>query len=486
MQTKHNNPPKWQHERFRLRGLALVLAATACLCAFSEPSSASGGRPRQRGNHSSHGEQGGSGGGQGFRNRGGQGGGMMRGPGGGGRGGQGGGMRRPGGGGRGGQGGGMMRGPGGGRPAAGAVSMQPDDIRTSADELKALFDADKNGVLSDDERAKMAAEMARAEVLQRFLLPWKVIRKVDTDGDLEISDKEAESISDALEKLRPASSTGRSGPSGGMRGPGGGGRGGQGGGMRGLGGDGRGGQGGGMRRPGGQSSAEPPKELVEDPNLRREEFVSQNGKLNYCEFLENADAKGETWRVLVFHGMSARGDDNMRQLSSPSIKPLLDYVRQEKIKTLVLVPQCPADASWARGGEKPVLDLVHELAEAKRREYSVAPERSIATGFSMGAGGCYFLLMKHPGEFTRAIVVGAGGMESWAQKLRGAFYIATGTEDQFSSADNAEVLARAIADRGNVVHFEKLAGADHLQSAEKVYGGDCWEWAFAENPDGGE
>ena len=255
---------------------------------------------------------------------------------------------------------------------------------------------------------------------------------------------------------------------GGMRRPGGG--------MR--------GPGGGMRRPRGgrNASAEPPKELVEDPHLRRKEFVSQNGRLNYCEFLENADAKGETWMVLVFHGMSACGDDNLRQLSSPAIKPLLDYVRRKKIKALVLVPQCPADASWARGGEKPVLELVHELTNVKRREYGVAPERSIATGFSMGAGGCYFLLMKHPGEFTRAIVVGAGGMESWAQKLRGAFYIATGTEDQFSSADSAEVLARAIADRGNVVRFKKLVGADHLQSAEMVYGGDCWEWAFAKKP----
>ena len=244
------------------------------------------------------------------------------------------------------------------------------------------------------------------------------------------------------------------------------------------------GAGGGMRRPRGgrNTSAEPPKELVEDPHLRREEFVSQNGRLNYCEFLENADTRGKTWMVLVFHGMSACGDDNLRQLASPAIKPLLNYVRRKKIKTLVLVPQCPADASWARGGEKPVLELVHELTNVKRREYGVAPERSIATGFSMGAGGCYFLLMKHPGEFTRAIVVGAGGMESWAQKLRGAFYIATGTEDQFSSADSAEALARAIADRGNVVRFKKLVGADHLQSAEKVFGGDCWEWAFAKKP----
>ena len=70
--------------------------------------------------------------------------------------------------------------------------------------------------------------------------------------------------------------------------------------MRGPGGGGRGGQGGGMRGPGGgNASAEPPKELVEDPNLRRKEFVSPNGKLNYCEFLENADAKGETWMAFT-------------------------------------------------------------------------------------------------------------------------------------------------------------------------------------------
>ena len=347
MQTKHNNSLRWQYGRFSLRGLVLVLAATTCLCAFSERSSTSGGGSRQWGNHSSHGGQSG----HGFDRGGGKGGGQGR---------QGLGNRNGGPGSRGfGRGGGMRR------------------------------------------------------------------------------------------------------PGSGMRGAGG-----------------------GMRRPRGgrNASAEPPKELVEDPHLRRKEFVSQNGRLNYCEFLENADTRGKTWMVLVFHGMSACGDDNLRQLASPAIKPLLNYVRRKKIKTLVLVPQCPADASWARGGEKPVLDLVDELANAKRREYGVVSERSIATGFSMGAGGCYFLLMKHPGEFTRAIVVGAGGMESWAQKLRGAFYIATGTEDQFSSADNAEALARAIAERGNVVRFEKLAGADHLQSAEKVYGGDCWKWAFSKKP----
>ena len=69
-------------------------------------------------------------------------------------------------------------------------------------------------------------------------------------------------------------------------------RGGNGGGMRQNFPRGGNGGGGGMRGRMGGASAEPPKELVEDGNLRRETFSSTNGKVNYCEFLENADAEG--------------------------------------------------------------------------------------------------------------------------------------------------------------------------------------------------
>ena len=122
--------------------------------------------------------------------------------------------------------------------------------------------------------------------------------------------------------------------------------------------------------------------------------------------------------------------------------------------------------------------------EAKQKKYHIPAEKSIITGFSMGGGGCYFYMMKHPGIFKKVIIVGAGGMTSWASKLRGEFYIATGTEDQFSSVDSAEALANELA-RENKVRFERLEGVDHIESAKRVYSGDCWNWAFgldAETP----
>ena len=43
-------------------------------------------------------------------------------------------------------------------------------------------------------------------------------------------------------------------------------------------------------RSGGGPASAPPKELVNDANLRRETFNSPNGKVSYCEFSENPDA----------------------------------------------------------------------------------------------------------------------------------------------------------------------------------------------------
>ena len=78
--------------------------------------------------------------------------------------------------------------------------------------------------------------------------------------------------------------------------------------------------------------AEPPEELVNDSNLRRSEFSSRNGELKYCEFLENGDTEGPMSLVLLMHGLSNSGDDNLRQLAMPAIKPLLNYLRRHKIK----------------------------------------------------------------------------------------------------------------------------------------------------------
>ena len=236
-----------------------------------------------------------------------------------------------------------------------------------------------------------------------------------------------------------------------------------------------GGRGGGAR-PGrmGGASAEPPKELVNDSNLRRLEFRSRNGDLKYCEFLENGDTEGPMSLVLLMHGLSNSGSDNLRQLAMPAIKPLLNYLRQHKIKALVLIPQCPKDKSWIRDSD--MLEILHDLVETKREKYNISYAHSIISGFSMGGGGCFSYMMRHPKVFRKAILVSAGGRAARPDKLQGEFYIAVGSRDRFVSPENSEKFAKELS-RKNKVRFE-MPDLDHIETAQKIYSGDCWDWAF--------
>ncbi len=112
----------------------------------------------------------------------------------------------------------------GGRPEGGNQRRQlsPEQMqerqakrfRDAAAELKEMYDANQDGVLDAQERAKLDADLETAKRLQRYLMVGQVINEIDTDRNLEISDEEVAKISEAMKKMRP----GMMGPGG--RGPG--------------------------------------------------------------------------------------------------------------------------------------------------------------------------------------------------------------------------------------------------------------------------
>lgn len=86
-------------------------------------------------------------------------------------------------------------------------------FRDAAAELKEMYDANQNGVIDPQERAKLDADLETARRLQRYLMLGQVIVEVDTDRNLELSDEELAKVPEAMRKVRPGM-----GPAG--RGPG--------------------------------------------------------------------------------------------------------------------------------------------------------------------------------------------------------------------------------------------------------------------------
>ena len=219
----------------------------------------------------------------------------------------------------------------------------------------------------------------------------------------------------------------------------------------------------------------PAPEVVNDRNLFRGAFRGGAGTLNYCQFAENTDLSGETFLVLILHGRSGSGSDNLQQLATPALRPLLEYVRAERIKAVLLLPQCPERRGWIGDG---MFDMVVELVSAKCREFGVSEKHCLLTGFSMGGGACYPLMAQYPGRFARALVVSAGGFPDMAKNMRGDFYIAIGAEDRVVQPANAERMASALRANGCSTRLEILPGKDHVDGGAAAYRGDARNWLF--------
>ena len=220
----------------------------------------------------------------------------------------------------------------------------------------------------------------------------------------------------------------------------------------------------------------PDRAVLEDRNLVRDSFRGSAGELPYCKFAENMDMPGAPLLVLILHGRTGSGGDNTQQLATPAVKPFLEYVRRNRIKAILLLPQCPRGSGWA---DDDMMALVMEFFDALRREYRVPPTKCRLTGFSMGGGGCYFFAANYPGRFAKILVVSAGGLPEMADGIRGDFYIANGEADRVIPAANAEKMAAALRDSGCKVQLEIISGKDHVDGGRAAYEGRARKWFFA-------
>ena len=226
----------------------------------------------------------------------------------------------------------------------------------------------------------------------------------------------------------------------------------------------------------------PDPTLAASRNMAKKTFSGQSGKLLYCQFTENMNSDGSPTLLLVLHGRSGCGSDNTRQLASPALRSLLKYLGKNQKKTIILAPQCPSNQDWtrSRGGEGgSPMELLLELAAAKRREFNIPADRVCITGISMGGSACYKIMAQHPREFAKAIIVSGGGRESDIVRLKGNFLIVHGENDRLIPEERAAGIAKLISTSPDAkAKYIRMAGKDHLSCAENAFTNEVWNWLF--------
>ena len=227
----------------------------------------------------------------------------------------------------------------------------------------------------------------------------------------------------------------------------------------------------------GGALAEP--NAAEELGMVQTNFAQGTLSIDYCEKVFGGGT-GPMHLVLLWHGASGKGDDNLTQLATPSLRPLLAYLETNAIRAVVLVPQCPGSASgWLGGGKTSPLLASRALVLSKASEWGVPPERTFFAGISMGGTAAYPLFAKdNPPLFGRAVVCSGGGNTNLASSVGTAVRAFNGTEDTVVDPAAGRAMAEAIAASGGDARYFELAGFDHFTAADVAFGAEQWDWFF--------
>ncbi len=202
--------------------------------------------------------------------------------------------------------------------------------------------------------------------------------------------------------------------------------------------------------------------------------------LLYRQFVIGEELPGNFALVLFLHGSGERGDDNELQLKH-GFAELSAYCRTNKIKSVLLFPQCPKGEWWGKetNGVSP-LDQILELLEAKKTEFKA--DRIYALGLSMGGFGTWELAVRHPGLLTAIIPICSGNDPANAAKLtKLPILVIHGTADKAVPVKFSRDMVKAIWNAGgDQVIYQEIPGCDHFSWVPAFQNNNTWQWLFAQ------
>ena len=125
------------------------------------------------------------------------------------------------------------------------------------------------------------------------------------------------------------------------------------------------------------------------------------------------DSTKEYPLIVWLHGSTARGTDNVKQVSGSLLAQMItDQENRTKYPVFIFVPQCPPESSWGGIPNYPAVDsLVFECILALENEFTIDADRRYVAGVSMGGYGTWHLICTQPDMFAAAIPIAGGGAE---------------------------------------------------------------------------
>lgn len=148
------------------------------------------------------------------------------------------------------------------------------------------------------------------------------------------------------------------------------------------------------------------------------------------------------------------GRDFLNSFVSPALSDLY---------AIMVSPTVPVESGWTHPiSEKCVLALLDTL----KRQYSIAEDKILITGFSLGAIGTWHFIADYPDLFSAAIPVSGMPERPVAHLIKDTpIYIIHSQNDEIFSIEDVQQLVDKLKNKGKQIEFKILNGVSHYNSA---------------------
>ena len=242
--------------------------------------------------------------------------------------------------------------------------------------------------------------------------------------------------------------------------------------------------------------------LIEENPKRLEAKIyraADGGTMPYRQFIPaTASVETKLPLVLVLHGASGRGNDNLAHVVQGNASVTTGVwalpENQKAHPCFVLAPQCPPEPAfwapiekWIDGkhpfGDKPTpaMGMVMNLLAEFVKSHPVDPSRIYLIGPSMGGYGTWDLLARRPEQFAAAVPCCGGLADGQAAKItKVPLWIFHGGADEIVPVEYSRGAFAQLKAAGGKPRYTEFAEGPHRVSVYVLTNSAMIDWLFAQ------
>ena len=208
-------------------------------------------------------------------------------------------------------------------------------------------------------------------------------------------------------------------------------------------------------------------------------FSNENLTLPYREARLCQDESGMSALVIFLHSCSHRGDDNKSQMRGTALKNIVNYLENNKIKSIVIAPQCDKNHFWNDSDSKASSAAKQLIDKLIADNSDIDSKRVYIFGYSSGGAGVWRMISDYPDTFAAAMAVASYPRNAYPKNIaQTALCCVMAGKDDKAKVSLVKPTIKETQKYGGTINFIVEKDCDHISVCPIAFSDNNLKWVF--------